>query len=239
MASQADEHAVVARNFPAAWLAANAVATLPTKVQSLLQRIGQLVAAPVVHQGATSLEAVARFQSAQAVAEAVKTLHGTDLRTTAEKRAANFEAPKDSERFWLQPLSALGAAAPKPATVAPAPAVSAVAAAPSATTSGPRKRLKPTGVYLSPLPPAWALWHRQDDNNGDSGVRPERRIHRLPEGDSGFWCVERSPRLILDGREAELRHAGGARARAADSELRDLRGRIGNAITARGGASTR
>eukprot|EP00928_Gymnodinium_smaydae_P089567 TRINITY_DN73513_c0_g1_i1.p1 TRINITY_DN73513_c0_g1~~TRINITY_DN73513_c0_g1_i1.p1 ORF type:complete len:893 (-),score=143.39 TRINITY_DN73513_c0_g1_i1:151-2787(-) len=136
-----DGCAVIARNFPAAWVASSALPQLPSKVQSLLHRIGTLIAPPVVGQGSRGLEAVARFQTPEAAADAVRTLHGTDLRTNAEKRAVGFQAPKDSERFWLQLVSAEAALA---ATMAVAPA-----AAPQA------RRLRP-GVYLSPLPPSWA-----------------------------------------------------------------------------------
>eukprot|EP00928_Gymnodinium_smaydae_P023093 TRINITY_DN1918_c0_g3_i1.p1 TRINITY_DN1918_c0_g3~~TRINITY_DN1918_c0_g3_i1.p1 ORF type:complete len:885 (-),score=233.56 TRINITY_DN1918_c0_g3_i1:92-2746(-) len=146
---------VIARNFPAAWLASSALTTLSLKVQSLLERLGKLGGAPVVSQGPLGFEAVAWFDSPEIAQEAVRTLHGTDLRTNAEKRAANFEAPKESERFWLQPYVApAGAGAAAPGAPAAAATALAKAAAAPAPAPAPAKRLRP-GVYLSPLPKSW------------------------------------------------------------------------------------
>eukprot|EP00929_Paragymnodinium_shiwhaense_P083160 TRINITY_DN4419_c0_g1_i1.p1 TRINITY_DN4419_c0_g1~~TRINITY_DN4419_c0_g1_i1.p1 ORF type:complete len:829 (-),score=224.90 TRINITY_DN4419_c0_g1_i1:77-2563(-) len=111
------------------------------KVQSLLSRIGKLEAPPVVAQGARGLEATARFLLADSVDEAVRMLHGTDLRTEKEKKAVDYRAPTETERFWLQRALAAGSGA---AAGSKAPAAAA------------RKRpVIPTGVYLSPLPPSW------------------------------------------------------------------------------------
>lgn len=158
-----EARAVVARNFPAAWVAPSALGTLPQKISSLLQRIGTLDGLPIVSQGPAGLEALARFKKVEAARDAVQTLHGTDLRTAAEKRAANFQAPKGSERFWLQVAAEAGVtashttAAAVPQT-APSTAVGPMALkSPVAAASGAiRKRSKPNGVYLSPLPPSWA-----------------------------------------------------------------------------------
>jgi len=168
-AAAADARAVVARNFPAAWVAPSALGSLPQKISSLLQRIGALDGVPAVSQGPAGLEALARFQSADAARDAVQTLHGTDLRTAAEKRAANFQAPKESERFWLRVASDAGAAAASaaggsavaaPAATALAPGASPASLKPPAGTPAgdatSRKRIKPNGVYLAPLPPSWA-----------------------------------------------------------------------------------
>lgn len=127
--------AVIARHFPAAWVAPAALAGLPSKVQSLLQRIGLLEGAPQVSRGPTGLEILARFQTAKDALEAVKTLHGFDLRSAAEKTAANFEAPKDSECFSLRIADEPGGAP---------------AAAPAR-----KRRLRPNGIFLSPLPTNW------------------------------------------------------------------------------------
>merc|ERR1719419_243201 len=103
-----EARAVVARNFPAAWVAPAALGSLPQKISFLLQRIGKLDGLPVVSQGPVGLEALARFQSEEEARDAVQTLHGTDLRTAAEKRTANFQAPKESERFWLRTATEAG-----------------------------------------------------------------------------------------------------------------------------------
>mmetsp|Transcript_89318 Transcript_89318/g.251430 ORF Transcript_89318/g.251430 Transcript_89318/m.251430 type:complete len:921 (+) Transcript_89318:103-2865(+) len=152
--SAADDLAVIAKNFPAAWVAPAALSSLPSKVQSLLQRIGTLTAVPTVSQGQHGIEAVARFQTTEALLDAVKTLHGTDLRTQAEKRACNFEPPKENERFWLQPLVQPvlpGYGIPHMGAVGLVLASRAPAAG-----AGAQKRIRPNGVYLTPLPQGWA-----------------------------------------------------------------------------------
>lgn len=124
------QRAVVARGFPAAWATPNALGTLPHKVQMLLRRIGELDGPPTVSTR-PPLQVIARFQTAAAAAEAVRMLHGTDLRTKAEKEAVNHAPPKDSERFWLQFL--------EETVLAP---------------SAPR-RVAGTVVALAPLPSSW------------------------------------------------------------------------------------
>jgi len=135
---------VIARNFPAAWIVPAALPSLPNKVQVLLQRIGELEGPPTICQGCSGLEAIALFQSVEAARDAVETLHGTDLRSQAEKQAVNFQAPKDSERFFLQ-------FGPETPSLPPGQAVAVTAHENSAG-----RRLKPNGVCLSPLPTSWA-----------------------------------------------------------------------------------
>ena len=67
----------------------------------MLQRIGPLDGEPMISIGRMGLEALACFHSAENAREAVRTLHGTDLRTAREKHAAKFGPPKASECFWL------------------------------------------------------------------------------------------------------------------------------------------
>lgn len=155
----AEGRAVTARNFPAAWVAASALAGLPQKVQSLLQRIGSLEGPPTVGKGAHGLEVTAIFANAASARDAVQTLHRFDLRSQAEKKAVNDEAPKESERFFVQileapPPPAVAAAVPATLPVAPAAASASPADAPAAPE--PKKtRLKSNGVHVWPLPSNW------------------------------------------------------------------------------------
>mmetsp|Transcript_94143 Transcript_94143/g.210457 ORF Transcript_94143/g.210457 Transcript_94143/m.210457 type:complete len:906 (-) Transcript_94143:158-2875(-) len=187
-----DRQAVVARNFPAAWVLPSALEGLPSKVQSLLQRIGPLEGAPVISQGPAGLQALARFQTLDAASDAVRTLNGVDLRTPKEKQAANFADPKPSECFWLKVASdvnpselapAAGVAAAGPAQAAAAlPARPGLAAAPA---SPPRRRMIiPTGVVLQPLP---ASWGEEDVKQMASsyGDVLRVRLEKLPNGQKG------------------------------------------------------
>lgn len=188
-AGAVERRAVVARNFPAAWVAPASLGSLPQKISSLLQRIGPLEGLPVIAQGSTGLEALARFKTAEAAHDAVQTLHGTDLRTAAEQKAANFQAPKDGERFWLRTAVDAGVAVPAlPAAAAPPAAAAGLApAAPlAAATAAAVKRTKPNGVYLSPLPPSWA---EQDVNLLASpyGTVHRVKIETLPNGQKGAF----------------------------------------------------
>mmetsp|Transcript_11248 Transcript_11248/g.39888 ORF Transcript_11248/g.39888 Transcript_11248/m.39888 type:complete len:884 (+) Transcript_11248:92-2743(+) len=157
------DRAVVARNFPQAWVAPAALGSLPQKVQSLLQRIGPIDGAPSISQGpGGGLQALAHFKSAEAARDAVTTLHGTDLRTAQEKRLANFEPPKESERFWLRIASEAGVMVPQagagsPQASQPLAAAGALAAqAPAEVTAPRRSRPIPTGIVVSPFPAEWA-----------------------------------------------------------------------------------
>lgn len=145
---------VIARNFPPAWVAPGSIETLPVKLQSLLQRLGKLERVPTTRQSPLGLEAVAIFENPLEAASAVEKLHGTDLRTPAEKKAVNDAPPKDSERFWLQPPSDTPARASAPA--AKGVMGSAYSAVNPEASAAPRKRLKLNGVFLSPLPASWA-----------------------------------------------------------------------------------
>jgi len=205
-AAAPEARAVVARNFPAAWVAPAALAALPQKVSSLLQRIGTLDGVPVVSRGPAGLEALARFQTVEAARDAVQTLHGTDLRTAAEKRAANFQAPKESERFWLRVAAEAGVSlnsTPVPVVLAPGGVATAVtpgngtgatvAASSTANrpivavaTEGVRKRIKTNGVYLSPLPPSWA----ESDVKllaSPYGTVEVVKMEKLPDGQTGAY----------------------------------------------------
>eukprot|EP00931_Biecheleriopsis_adriatica_P101542 TRINITY_DN76659_c0_g1_i1.p1 TRINITY_DN76659_c0_g1~~TRINITY_DN76659_c0_g1_i1.p1 ORF type:complete len:867 (+),score=206.10 TRINITY_DN76659_c0_g1_i1:70-2601(+) len=135
---------VIAQNFPASWVAPAALEVLPQKVQSLLQRLGPLEGPPVISQGPSGLQALARFQNASDARAAVQTLHGFDMRSTAEKQAANNEAPKENECFSLRIEE--DAAAPQQA------------AAPGALQkgSGRKRKYKSNGIFLWPLPTNWA-----------------------------------------------------------------------------------
>lgn len=154
-AAVADGRAVVARNFPVAWVAPEAVAGLPKKVESLLRRIGALEGAPTVSQGPVGLEVVACFQLAASAKEAVKTLHRFDLRSEAEKKAVNHAEPKESERFFVQVVEPASATS---ATGAVGAAAAAAAAAPDLLPSS-KKRIKANGIYLFPLPQNWNEEH--------------------------------------------------------------------------------
>ncbi|CAK9044343.1 CUGBP Elav-like family member 4 (CELF-4) (Bruno-like protein 4) (CUG-BP- and ETR-3-like factor 4) (RNA-binding protein BRUNOL-4), partial [Durusdinium trenchii] len=127
--------AVVAQNFPASWVAAAALEVLPQKVQSLLQRLGPLEGPPVVSQGPNGLQALACFQNASDARAAVQTLHGFDMRSAAEKQAANNEAPKENECFSLRIADESGVAGSKTAR---------------------KRKLKANGIFLWPLPQNWA-----------------------------------------------------------------------------------
>ncbi|CAE8728983.1 unnamed protein product, partial [Polarella glacialis] len=140
--------AVLARNFPASWVAPAALEVLPQKVQSLLQRLGPLEGPPVISQGPSGFQAIARFQNASDARAAVQTLHGFDMRTPAEKQAANFQAPKEGECFSLRIAEEAGAAAGTGGAAA-GTGVSAPKAA------ARKRRLKPNGIFLWPLPPNW------------------------------------------------------------------------------------
>lgn len=143
--------AVVARNFPAAWVAPQNLNTLPQKVQSLLQRIGPLDGPPTVSQGAHGLEVIAIFQNASSARDAVQTLHRFDLRSEAEKKAVAHEEPRENERFFVQVLEA-----PAAASAAPAPGISVPAAVNSeAEKPKNQKRIKLNGVHIWPLPTNW------------------------------------------------------------------------------------
>jgi len=182
-AGASNTRCVIARHFPAAWVAPAALGNLPNKVQLLLQRIGELEGPPTICQGASGLEAIARFQKAEAARDAVETLHGTDMRSPAEKQAANFQAPKESERFFLQ-LSpetsiALGTAAARSAPGA----LGTPLAAPE---NSAKRRFKPNGVCLSPLPTSWA------ENDvmllaSPYGTVQRMRIEALPGGQKGAF----------------------------------------------------
>eukprot|EP00933_Yihiella_yeosuensis_P071556 TRINITY_DN79764_c0_g1_i1.p1 TRINITY_DN79764_c0_g1~~TRINITY_DN79764_c0_g1_i1.p1 ORF type:complete len:876 (+),score=232.78 TRINITY_DN79764_c0_g1_i1:66-2693(+) len=160
--SGAISSAVIARNFPASWVAESALKVLPQKVQSLLQRLGPLVGPPEISQGPSGLLAVARFQKSSDAQAAVQTLHGFDMRTPAEKEAANYAKPQESECFSLT-LAPPDATPPAPApapTSAPAGAATAAGAAPAAGAAAPtaatrKKRYRTNGVILWPLPVTW------------------------------------------------------------------------------------
>jgi len=182
----------VARNFPAAWVATSSLGSLPTKISSLLQRIGALEGVPVVSQGPAGLEALARFQTAEAARDAVQTLHGTDLRTAAEQRAANFQAPKEGERFWLRTAAEAGVSVPAaaPTTAGGASGAPSVAVQPTtvaaASKATERKRIKVNGVYLAPLPPSWA----ETDVKllaSPYGTVELVRMEALPDGQKGAY----------------------------------------------------
>eukprot|EP00971_Amphidinium_carterae_P192207 3813815-Amphidinium_carterae.1 len=133
----AEGRAVRARNFPAAWTASGSVARLPQMVEKLLQRIGSLEGSPVTIDGPFGKEVIANFASAAIAQKAVRTLHGYDLRTDAEKQAVSNRAPKETERFWLQPVEVEGGS--MGSTAKPQP-----------------QRPKGLCVHLSPLPASWA-----------------------------------------------------------------------------------
>lgn len=156
----AEGRAVTARNFPAAWVAEKALSGLPAKVQSLLQRIGSLDGPPTVSKGEHGLEVIAIFANAASARDAVQTLHRFDLRSEAEKKAVNHQAPKENERFFVKIVEAPPApavAAPAPATTPAAPAAgsSASSAATPAAPQPPKTRLKSNGVHVWPLPSNW------------------------------------------------------------------------------------
>mmetsp|Transcript_70625 Transcript_70625/g.169232 ORF Transcript_70625/g.169232 Transcript_70625/m.169232 type:complete len:925 (-) Transcript_70625:192-2966(-) len=132
----AEGRAVRARNFPAAWIAPTALVRLPQMVEKLLQRIGSLEGSPVSIEGPFGLEVIANFASAALAQKAVRTLHGYDLRTEKEKAAVNYQAPKETERFWLQTVEVEGGS--------------------SGSTAKPGARPKVLSVHLSPLPASWA-----------------------------------------------------------------------------------
>eukprot|EP00930_Biecheleria_cincta_P002468 TRINITY_DN103484_c0_g1_i1.p1 TRINITY_DN103484_c0_g1~~TRINITY_DN103484_c0_g1_i1.p1 ORF type:complete len:849 (+),score=177.61 TRINITY_DN103484_c0_g1_i1:40-2586(+) len=136
--------AVLAQNFPASWVAPEALEVLPQKVQSLLQRLGPLEGPPVISRGPSGLQAIARFQNASDARAAVQTLHGFDMRSAAEKASSSGQAPKPSECFCLRIADESGAPG-------------AVASGNSGPKAAPRKRkLKPNGIFLWPLPEGWA-----------------------------------------------------------------------------------
>jgi len=156
----AERRAVVARNFPVAWVAPAALSGLPQKVQQLLQRIGQLEAAPTVTQGAQGLEVIAIFQNTTSARDAVQTLHRFDLRSEAEKKAVNYEAPSESERFYVQvvepPPAPAAAPTPSPAPSAAGTSASAPSKAAAEAPQPAKLRLKSNGVRVWPLPAGWA-----------------------------------------------------------------------------------
>jgi len=138
--------AVRARNFPAAWVQPSTISALPQKAQVLLQRIGEIAGTPAAVTGPHGPEVIANFKSATSAREAVKRLHGTDLRTDAEKKAVDYRPAKEHERFWLQPV--------EPGSVTAAAAASSTPRGPKS--SKPKKRTIPNGLILTPLPPSWA-----------------------------------------------------------------------------------
>eukprot|EP00929_Paragymnodinium_shiwhaense_P124028 TRINITY_DN9881_c0_g1_i1.p1 TRINITY_DN9881_c0_g1~~TRINITY_DN9881_c0_g1_i1.p1 ORF type:complete len:807 (+),score=156.65 TRINITY_DN9881_c0_g1_i1:45-2465(+) len=148
--SSADDKAVVARNFPANWLTPEALASLAEKVCQLLGKFGEIDGSAIVSQGPTGLEAVVHFKEMVSARDAVSNLHGFDLRSKKLKKTCQFAAPKDSERFWLQPLSAasnthLGDSAAQ------------VKAAPSAVVVVQDSKPQLLSVRLSPLPRSWTI----------------------------------------------------------------------------------
>jgi len=151
-AAIAERRAVVARNFPATWVAPAALAGLPAKVQSLLQRIGTLDAPPTVSPGAQGLEVIAIFQNAVSAKDAVNTLHRFDLRSEAEKKAVNMQAPKESERFFVQVVEPPPAPAAAPVAAPAAPVAPAAPAKPQPA----KLRLKSDGIHIWPLAGNWA-----------------------------------------------------------------------------------
>jgi hypothetical protein len=144
----AEGRAVVARNFPGAWVAPPNLKSLPQKVQSLLQRIGPLDGPPTVSQGVHGLEVIAIFQNASSAKDAVQTLHRFDLRSEAEKKAVDHQEPKEGERFFVQVLEAPAATA---ATTGPGVSVP-VAVNKEAEKPKNQKRIKLNGVHIWPLP---------------------------------------------------------------------------------------
>eukprot|EP00971_Amphidinium_carterae_P081230 1606839-Amphidinium_carterae.1 len=140
-----EQRAVRARNFPAAWVQPAAISALPQKAQVLLQRIGEIGQTPVVVTGPHGPEVIANFKTATAAREAARRLHGTDLRTDAEKKAVDYQPAKEHERFWLQLV--------EPGSVTAAAAASVVRGAKIAK---PKKCTVGNGLILSPLPPTWA-----------------------------------------------------------------------------------
>lgn len=115
----------------------------------MLQRIGDLDSAPTVSQGPNGLEVIAIFQNVGSARDAVQTLHRFDLRSEAEKKAVNHQAPKENERFYVQVVEAPAAPA------VPAVSAGAPAAAP-AEPQGPKLRIKANGVHVWPLPSNWS-----------------------------------------------------------------------------------
>jgi len=86
-------------NFPAGWQTL-AEAQLVGKIKALLQTMGGLEQPPSVLRGKhDQLMATATFSARESAEKAVKTLHGVDNRTEAEKRRMNYAAPRDVDKF--------------------------------------------------------------------------------------------------------------------------------------------
>merc|ERR1719383_578802 len=97
------------QNFPKSWVLPAAIEDLPSKLQALLSRFGDLLEAPELAAcsgpgGTRVLIATAVFATAGMARSAVATLHGIDMRSEAEKESVGYQPPGDAERFWAQVL---------------------------------------------------------------------------------------------------------------------------------------
>ncbi|CAJ1443893.1 unnamed protein product [Effrenium voratum] len=92
------------RNFPASWVEEDVLPFLPEKLARLLRRFGPLLfePAPEADLQASGPIFFAAFREAAAAEEAVAKLHGVDLRSNAEKRAAGGRPAQAWERFSVQ-----------------------------------------------------------------------------------------------------------------------------------------
>ncbi|CAJ1342603.1 unnamed protein product [Effrenium voratum] len=92
------------RNFPASWVEEDVLPFLPEKLARLLRRFGPLLfePAPEADLQASGPVFFAAFREAAAAEEAVAKLHGVDLRSNAEKRAAGGRPAQAWERFSVQ-----------------------------------------------------------------------------------------------------------------------------------------
>eukprot|EP00435_Cladocopium_sp_Y103_P048247 s1263_g14.t1 len=93
-------------NFPAGWQTL-AEAQLVGKIKALLQTMGGLEQPPSAMRGKHGqLMATATFSARESAEKAVKTLHGVDNRTEAEKRKMNYAVPRDVDKFAVFLLGA-------------------------------------------------------------------------------------------------------------------------------------
>lgn len=113
MASSTLALTVKMRNFPAAWVAPDVLEQLPSRISNLLSRFGRLRAPPQISDGAgiegPSVTALAAFEEPGAAIEAVRALHGFDLRSEVEKTGGGPAGPLD--KFWVE---LIGGARPAP-----------------------------------------------------------------------------------------------------------------------------
>ncbi|CAJ1374867.1 unnamed protein product [Effrenium voratum] len=98
-------------NFPANWQNLTE-AQLVTKVNALLQTQGALEQPASAMRSQNQLMATATFRDRSSAEKAVKTLHGVDNRTEAEKRRMGHAAARDIDKFAVY-LLAGGAAEPE------------------------------------------------------------------------------------------------------------------------------